>query len=166
MAIALPEVTSVAYLRALKEMGEIARLIQSESGDLSYQRINVLQQADARRRAAWVGLQEDVSAGFTGVIVAFLNDRGVAGTAGQINTANSNLTTAMLAWGVAVRDAAQSQSAADLIDIVERNANGVTVRTIEQKAAIPATSSGTSAADLRGSQALTDLDVALAALGA
>jgi len=166
MAIAIPEITSVAYLRALKEMGEIARVIQSESGDLSYQKINALQQADAERRVAWAELQEDVNAGFAAFIVGFLNERGVPGTGSAITTAHGALTTAIQQWGLAVRDAAQTQSAGDLIDIVERNLNGVTVRTIEQKSAIPATSSGTSANTLRSSQPMTDLVNALAALGA
>jgi len=166
MAIALPEVSCVRYLRALKEMGTLARLVQSESGDLSYRRINELQRADADRRVAWTELQEDVNAGFAAFIVGFLNERGVPGTGSEITTAHGALTTAMQQWGLAVRDAAQTQSAGDLIDIVERNQNGVTVRTIEQKSAIPGTSSGTSADALRASQELTDLVNALAALGA
>jgi hypothetical protein len=162
MAIALPEVSSLQFLRELKEFGVIARLVRDEGGDLAYTRINGLQHHEHAVRVAFANIMEDVGAGFTDVIVRYLNDRGVPGTAGQINTNVQTLGTAMTAWETSVMSVVNALSSDDLVWIRSNTNRGEVLKTIHQKDFIPSAQ----ASGLKASAELAALITALEALGA
>lgn len=161
MTLAVPEKNVVEYAVALNTLGVTFRQIRDETGDLPVTVINEIQRLRADSEIGKAALAVD--AGIAPALVqSSMADRGGPTTNAETNQAHGDLMQALNAWEAVALQLARSPTKSELISIVSRNYNGVTLRTIEIASSIPAAN----ADPVRSGQEVADVITALEALGA